>query len=463
MAVDAGRADGWKRGIPSPSGRRSRQDAGRAGLFGFGVGALFAALAVPAAAQQTVIIGGPAIIGSGPSGLIVNNKVLESLNASPQVPGLPYLAPGAVPGAAPVMPVMPGTTLGPAQTLGPAIVYRQPDTGQLMVTRPGTLLFPPPQSPKSRLASTKRLAQAPRTVAPDPEPELTSRLLVPAPPRLAAVAPEPPAAPVPAPVEPVVEKPVAAAEPPAPPPPEPEPEPAKIEPAPEPQVAAQPEPEPEPEPSTAEPSQPAEAPAPSTLIQELTQKPAPEPEAPVEAPVEAPAQQAAVSEPPAEPEAAPPAEPTIAPAAPPPEPQAPAASVAETEPPPPPAESLTSEPVVETQTAALPPAGALDDQVRVLFESGSAELSADAKGLLNAVATAIEANSTLRVQLLAYAKTTTDGTSRARRLSLSRALAVRAYLIGQGVRSTRMDVRALGDKYEDGPADRVDILPQAAN
>ncbi|MCH8925159.1 MAG: OmpA family protein [Proteobacteria bacterium] len=53
--------------------------------------------------------------------------------------------------------------------------------------------------------------------------------------------------------------------------------------------------------------------------------------------------------------------------------------------------------------------------------------------------------------------------SAARRLSLSRALAVRAYLIEQGVRSTRMDVRALGDKVPDGPADRVDVLPQAAN
>ena len=44
-------------------------------------------------------------------------------------------------------------------------------------------------------------------------------------------------------------------------------------------------------------------------------------------------------------------------------------------------------------------------------------------------------------------------------MSLSRALAVRAYLIDQGVRSTRMDVRALGSKVGDGPADRVDVLP----
>ena len=44
------------------------------------------------------------------------------------------------------------------------------------------------------------------------------------------------------------------------------------------------------------------------------------------------------------------------------------------------------------------------------------------------------------------------------RLSLSRALAVRAFLIDRGVRSTRMDVRALGNKFEKGPGDRVDLI-----
>ena len=52
----------------------------------------------------------------------------------------------------------------------------------------------------------------------------------------------------------------------------------------------------------------------------------------------------------------------------------------------------------------------------------------------------------------------TDQASQARRLSLSRALTVRSYLISQGVRSTRIDVRALGARASDGPADRVDLL-----
>ncbi|MBZ0325714.1 MAG: OmpA family protein, partial [Alphaproteobacteria bacterium] len=62
-----------------------------------------------------------------------------------------------------------------------------------------------------------------------------------------------------------------------------------------------------------------------------------------------------------------------------------------------------------------------------------------------------------RVQLKAFAAGTAETASQARRLSLSRALAVRSFLIDKGVESTRMDVRALGTNFEEGPADRVDI------
>jgi outer membrane protein OmpA-like peptidoglycan-associated protein len=188
------------------------------------------------------------------------------------------------------------------------------------------------------------------------------------------------------------------------------------------------------------------------LTDELTRKPAP---------AEPKQELATVTR--AEP--APPPEPAVQPAAPPPEPMpaAPAPNEAESQPPPPPAESLTSGPAVEPQAAALPFAPALAGQIRVLFVDGSVELGNDAKQKLGAVATTLMENTTVRIQLLAYAKASSDGASRARRLSLSRALAVRAYLIEKGVRSTRMDVRALGDKIEDGPGDRVDIRPQLAN
>jgi outer membrane protein OmpA-like peptidoglycan-associated protein len=42
-------------------------------------------------------------------------------------------------------------------------------------------------------------------------------------------------------------------------------------------------------------------------------------------------------------------------------------------------------------------------------------------------------------------------------MSLSRALSIRSYLIAKGVRSTRIDVRALGDQIPGGEPNRVDL------
>jgi len=66
-------------------------------------------------------------------------------------------------------------------------------------------------------------------------------------------------------------------------------------------------------------------------------------------------------------------------------------------------------------------------------------------------------NENTRVQLMAYAAGEDLTSSKARRISLSRALSVRSYLIEKGVRSTRIDVRALGDKSEGEPKNRVDV------
>jgi outer membrane protein OmpA-like peptidoglycan-associated protein len=97
--------------------------------------------------------------------------------------------------------------------------------------------------------------------------------------------------------------------------------------------------------------------------------------------------------------------------------------------------------------------------MRLMFEDGSASLSDGAKSQLDQIAEVLEENPQQRVQLMAFAQGTEDTASQARRLSLSRALAVRTYLIDQGIRSTRMDVRALGATADQGPLDRVDIVP----
>jgi len=100
-------------------------------------------------------------------------------------------------------------------------------------------------------------------------------------------------------------------------------------------------------------------------------------------------------------------------------------------------------------------AGALS---RVLFAPGSADLNDDGKQALAQLVTRLEHEGDSRIQLLAYADGNAENESQARRLSLSRALAVRAYLIDQGIRSTRVNVQALGIKSAGGPPDRVDAM-----
>ncbi|MFQ5938938.1 MAG: OmpA family protein, partial [Alphaproteobacteria bacterium] len=127
--------------------------------------------------------------------------------------------------------------------------------------------------------------------------------------------------------------------------------------------------------------------------------------------------------------------------------------------PPPPEvlEETPSAPQIAERTPAAQPL--MEGQaLRLAFDVDSANLPEAAKADLEALATRLAQEEDLRVQLLAYASGTEQGASQARRLSLSRALAVRSYLIEQGVRSTRMDVRALGDKSEETPADRVDLV-----
>ncbi len=145
-------------------------------------------------------------------------------------------------------------------------------------------------------------------------------------------------------------------------------------------------------------------------------------------------------------------------------------------PPPPPAvkkPSVTQEslpaPQVEkkpqpVKVAALTPkttpkaaTGSKEGLMTIGFESTSSKLSAAAKEVLSPMANDLKDETGKRLQILAYAGGEALSPSRARRLSLSRALAVRSYLIDQGLRSTRIDVRALGSKVPDGDPNRVDL------
>ena len=79
-----------------------------------------------------------------------------------------------------------------------------------------------------------------------------------------------------------------------------------------------------------------------------------------------------------------------------------------------------------------------------------------AQDSLQSIADQVMTGDRQNVQLLAYGSG--DNVSAARRLSLSRALAVRSELMTLGVDNKQIEVRALGEPEGDGPADRVDLL-----
>ena len=164
---------------------------------------------------------------------------------------------------------------------------------------------------------------------------------------------------------------------------------------------------------------------------------------------------------PAVPKVAPPPPPMVAavpkaPVAPPPPPAPPAPPVAA--PATPPATGAAAASAALTSRPA--PTGALKpgQQFRLGFDSGLAAISDGTETQLEGLAKSMKQDGNLRLQLLAYAGGGAQTPSQARRLSLSRALAVRSKLIEKGIRSTRIDVRALGNKSEGGPPDRVDII-----
>lgn len=116
---------------------------------------------------------------------------------------------------------------------------------------------------------------------------------------------------------------------------------------------------------------------------------------------------------------------------------------------------------VEPNVVVAPPEPATTltkESLRIQFSPGGADLPESAEPAIGKLAALMSRDPSLRLQLLAFATGTKETASQSRRLSLNRALAVRGALIDAGVRSTRIDVRALGNQTEDGPTDRVDVL-----
>lgn len=114
--------------------------------------------------------------------------------------------------------------------------------------------------------------------------------------------------------------------------------------------------------------------------------------------------------------------------------------------------------------AAIPEAPAINDNVptladlTLLFEASSSDLNPDTQKKLDDVIKQMISSTAGRLQVRAFA-TGEDGTaSSARRVSLSRALSVRSYLMDHGIKPNRVDVRAMGTETDRSPLDRIDLV-----
>jgi outer membrane protein OmpA-like peptidoglycan-associated protein len=165
------------------------------------------------------------------------------------------------------------------------------------------------------------------------------------------------------------------------------------------------------------------------------------------APVAPPAPGAPPAPPPATLPAAPPPNVALAPIVP---PQAPAPVA----PPPPP-------PISEGAASAAVAIGA---GLRVTFGSGQTDLSPASAAAIKSVVQSAPPGDSTSFNVVAYAAGTPEDPSTARRLSLSRALAVRSALMADGVNSSRIYVRALGAPASgDDTPDRVELSVMGGN
>jgi len=118
--------------------------------------------------------------------------------------------------------------------------------------------------------------------------------------------------------------------------------------------------------------------------------------------------------------------------------------------------------------AAVPPAvkpsdtkEAVGKPTIVSYAGGGTAVPTDSLPAVKDISDKLAVDPNLRVQLFSYASDAEKNVSRSRRLSLERAVAVRKLLIDNGLDSTRIEVRALGDQNNGGEPDRVDIVLSA--
>jgi len=121
-----------------------------------------------------------------------------------------------------------------------------------------------------------------------------------------------------------------------------------------------------------------------------------------------------------------------------------------------PAEEAAAPPEPDNAQPAAPiPQGG----IRIVYPTDANDVPPEANAALDDLASQMQADENMRVEIRCYGSGTSDTENKARRKSLARCLSIRQYLFNKNIRTTRMDVRALGLKSEGQPADRVDIVP----
>jgi len=121
-------------------------------------------------------------------------------------------------------------------------------------------------------------------------------------------------------------------------------------------------------------------------------------------------------------------------------------------------------PIAENAGTTIEPLPKQDGTgVRLDFAQGASDLTPITADAVKALVAAAPKDDATTFNVMAYAAGVAEDPSTARRVSLSRGLAVRAALMAYGVPSTHIYVRALGALPGDGPQDRVDVLVLGAN
>ena len=98
-----------------------------------------------------------------------------------------------------------------------------------------------------------------------------------------------------------------------------------------------------------------------------------------------------------------------------------------------------------------------NERTFLVFEEGKTDLTPADETAIRELARSIPTPAASSVNVVAYAAGKPDDPSTARRVSLSRGIAVRSVLLASGVPSAQIYVRAMGAAASDGPADRVEL------